>query len=89
MDAIDVINWVASGSGIVAALMVSLNSGEKITGLGFVVFTFSSVLWVTGALIDDETPLAVQNLVLFAINLYGIYRYLWRPARNRSSSSGA
>ncbi|MEM7687470.1 MAG: hypothetical protein AAF291_00480 [Pseudomonadota bacterium] len=83
MDSLEIMRWVASVSGIVAALMVSYNGGAKVTGLGFIVFTLSSIIWVTAALIDGNSPLAVQNIVLLAINIFGIYRYLW-PLRQSS-----
>jgi hypothetical protein len=78
---LDIITWTASLTGIVAALMVATNVSPRVTGWGFVVFTFSSVLWILGALIDDQEPLAIQNVVLFGINLWGIYRYLLRKRK--------
>ena len=36
---IDFLGWFAMASGIIAAVMVSIDAGRKITGWGFVVFT--------------------------------------------------
>ena len=70
------LEWSATLTGIFAAITVSLNLGARITGFGFIVFTVSSLCWVTVALLSRETPLAIQNGVLFIINCIGIYRYL-------------
>ena len=55
--------------------------GQKVTGWAFVVFTVSSLLWVWFAAAEDDHGLLVQNLVLTAINLLGVYRYLIRGKR--------
>lgn len=75
---LDILKWAASLSGMVAAFMVSLDSGRRITGWGFVIFVFSSIAWIVSSFFDDEGALGTQNLVLFAINLFGVYRYLIR-----------
>lgn len=78
MELVEILRWIASISGMIAAIMVALNAGAKITGLGFVLFSGSSLVWITTSLLTGNDPLAVQNVVLFGINLFGIYRYLWR-----------
>lgn len=77
----EILNWFASLTCIVAALLVSINAGRKVSGLGFVVFSISSAAWVAAATMEGESPLALQNMVLLGINLFGVYRYLWRPVR--------
>ena len=72
------LKWFASGSGVIAALMVSLDSGRRVTGYGFVLFLASSVAWISGAALTDDWALGAQNVALFAINLNGVYRYLIR-----------
>lgn len=74
----DVLKWYASLSGIVAAFMVSLDSGRRVTGWGFAIFVSSSIAWIAGALLTDDWALTVQNAALFGINLFGVYRYLFR-----------
>ncbi|MBS0477998.1 MAG: hypothetical protein JSR79_01705 [Proteobacteria bacterium] len=73
-----VLKWLASISGIVAALMVSLDSGRRVTGWGFVIFVESSLCWIAGAALAKDGALGTQNAVLFGINLFGVYRYLIR-----------
>jgi hypothetical protein len=74
----DAIKWSASISGMIAAFMVSLDLGRRTTGWGFVIFVASSIAWFSGAWLTDDWALGTQNTVLFAINLFGVYRYLIR-----------
>jgi hypothetical protein len=78
MELLDILKWFASISGIIAAFMVSLDNGRRVTGWGFALFVASSIAWISGALIDGESALLSQNLVLFGINVFGVYRYLIR-----------
>ena len=77
-----VLKWLASISGIVAALMVSLDLGRRVTGWGFVIFVGSSLCWIAGAALAKDAALGTQNVVLFAVNLLGVYRYLIRKKAN-------
>ena len=72
------LKWFASGSGMIAALMVSLDSGRRVTGWGFVIFLASSLAWIAGAALAQDWALGTQNAVLLGINLLGVYRYLIR-----------
>lgn len=78
MELLDILKWFASISGIIAAFMVSLDNGRRVTGWGFALFVASSIAWISGALIDGESALLSQNAVLFGINIFGVYRYLIR-----------
>ena len=77
---IDTVKWFASISGMAAALMVSFDGGRRLTGWGFVIFVASSIAWFTGAALTGDWALGTQNTVLFAINLFGVYRYLIRKS---------
>lgn len=76
--ATDVLKWGASISGIVAAFMVSLDFGRRVTGWGFALFVASSLCWISGAALTGDWALGTQNVTLFGINLLGVYRYLIR-----------
>jgi hypothetical protein len=78
LELMDVLKWFASISGIIAAFMVSLDNGRRVTGWGFALFVASSIAWISGALLDDEFALLSQNVILFGINIFGVYRYLIR-----------
>lgn len=74
----DIFKWYAAASGTIAAFMVSLDSGRRVTGWGMVLFVTSSIAWITGAFLTKDEPLGVQNMVLLGINSFGVYRYLIR-----------
>lgn len=76
--AVEILKWVASISGMIAALMVASDLGRRVTGWGFVLFTGSSIAWIVAGMLDEEGALATQNVVLFGINLLGVWRYLVR-----------
>ena len=75
---IPALEWFATIGGIIAAFMISLDFGRRVTGWGFVLFAFASIAWIGYGLMDEEGGLLTQNIVLFGINLLGIYRYLIR-----------
>jgi hypothetical protein len=68
MVSAEIIRWSASVSGIIAAIIVALNLGRRATGLGFVVFTASSVTWILAGYMEDLPSLVTQNAVLTAVN---------------------
>ena len=79
---INVLKWFASGSGMIAAAMVSFDAGRKVTGWGFVLFVASAMAWIAGSVLTRDWALGTQNIVLFAINIFGVYRYLIRKKPN-------
>jgi hypothetical protein len=74
----EVIKWTASISGMIAAFMVSLDFGRRVTGWGLVLFSGSAMVWIAGAALTGDWALGTQNVVLLGIDLFGVYRYLWR-----------
>lgn len=73
----------------IAALIVASNFGARITGYGFVVFTIGSVAWALLALITEQSNLLWQNVVLTALNLFGVWRWLGRQARIEEGAAAA
>jgi hypothetical protein len=78
MDWPTIIKWFASISGMVAAMLVSLDWGRRDTGWGMVLFCASAVAWLTGAALTRDWALATQNVVLLGIDILGVWRYLLR-----------
>ena len=74
----DILEWYATISGIIAAFMLAGDFGRRVTGYGFVLFCSMNLAWIGFGLIDETGGLATQNVVLFFINAFGIYRYLIR-----------
>ena len=76
---LDVLQYYGAAAGALAALIVSLDLGRRWTGWAFVIFVSASIaliLW--GFLSKEAEGIGAQNIVLFAINLLGVYRYLIR-----------
>jgi len=70
--------WYGAISGAIAALIVSLNLGQRPTGWAFVIFVTSSIALIAWGFLNDEgLGIGVQNVVLLIINLVGVYRYLF------------
>ena len=88
----ELIRWFATSTGVVAAIVVAGNFGRVVTGIGFVIFTASSVAWVLAGYFEDLPSLVTQNVVLTAINVLGIYRWLilrgQRPPPVRDDRAG-
>lgn len=74
----EILEWYATISGIIAAFMLAGDFGRRVTGFGFVLFCTMNLAWIGFALIDETGGLVTQNIVLFFINAFGIYRYLIR-----------
>ncbi|WP_294290331.1 hypothetical protein [uncultured Sphingomonas sp.] len=72
------LKWFATLTGVTAAFLVSLDSGRRVTGWGFVIFVASAIAWIAGAVLARDWALTSQNGVLLGINLFGMYRYLIR-----------
>ena len=77
------VEWYATISGVIAALMLASDLGRKVTGFGFVLFCTMNVAWIVHAQTQPEGGgLMWQNGILFAVNLLGVYQYLL-SAKNR------
>lgn len=74
---------------MIAAVMTAANLGTRITGWGFVVFTFGSVAWMAVALASGQQNLLLSDGFLTIVNLVGIWRWLGRQARYEDGSRRA
>ncbi|MDQ4418994.1 hypothetical protein OOT33_00840 [Sphingobium sp. DEHP117] len=73
------LQYYGAGAALIAALVVSLDLGRRITGWAFVLFVTSSlalILW--GFFQKDSEGIGWQNVGLLVINCIGVYRYLIR-----------
>ena len=77
-----VLKWTASGGGMIAAALVSLDLGRRVTGWALVLFAASALAWIGGAILTHDAALGTQNVVLLGIDLFGAYRYLIRKKPN-------
>ena len=76
---IDALEWYGAAAGALAALIVSLDVGRRATGWAFVIFVTSSLALISwGFLSEKGEGIGTQNIILFVINVLGVYRYLIR-----------
>ena len=89
MSLAHILEWYATISGIVAALMLAGDFGRRITGFGFILFCTMNVAWIGFAQMDETGGLMWQNIILFAVNLIGVWQYLLSPKNRRKMEAVA
>lgn len=67
--------WTGTGAGIAGALLVAADIPAS--GYGFILFLVSSVCWAWVGIRTRDLPLALLQGVFTAINLLGIWRWLF------------
>ena len=76
---LDILQYYGAGAGAIAALIVILDLGRRWTGFGFVIFVTASIALIGWGFLSGEAEgIGVQNVILFVINVIGVYRYLIR-----------
>ena len=83
------LSWIATAATIFAATITASNLGTRITGYGFVVFTFGSICWLAFGLASDQPALVWTNAALTFLNLFGVWRWLGRQARIEEGGTAA
>lgn len=84
---LDILQYYGAAAGALAALIVSLDLGRRWTGWAFVIFVTASLALIGWGFMNDEGEgIGAQNVVLLAINLIGVYRYLIRKREPRAQA---
>ncbi len=89
MPTAELLEWYATIAGIVAALMLASDLGRKVTGAGFILFCTMNIAWILFAQSEDTGGLMWQNIVLFGVNLIGVWQYLLSPKNRRKMKAVA
>lgn len=80
----DILEWYATISGVVAAIMIAGDFGRRISGFGFILFCTMNIAWIVFAQSQpDGGGLTWQNGILFGVNLLGVWQYLLSPKNRR------
>src|SRR3546814_5249289 len=58
------VQWIAPVTTSIAAVMVALNGGARLTGYGFIVFAIGSIAWSAYGWMTAQDNLLIQNLIL-------------------------
>ena len=84
------LQYYGAGAALIAALVVSLDLGRRITGWAFVLFVTSSVALIGwGFFQKDSEGIGWQNVALLCINLVGVYSHLIRKKPAKRNEGGA
>lgn len=74
---LDALQYYGAGAATLAALVVALDLGRRITGWAFVLFVTSSLALIAWGFMQPESAgIGWQNVVLLVINGVGVWRYL-------------
>lgn len=84
-----IVSWVATIATIFAASLTASNLGARITGYGFIVFTIGSIAWFALGMLTDQPALIYTNIVMTALNLFGVWRWLGRQAKVEQGAEAA
>jgi hypothetical protein len=85
----DIVPWIATGATVLAALMTAANLGSRVTGFGFAVFTLGAIAWIAVGATTHQPALMWTNVVLFVVDLFGVWRWLGRQARVEEGARSA
>jgi len=69
--------------------MTAANLGSRVTGFGFVVFTFGALCWIADAFLTHQPALLGTNGVLLFVDLFGVWRWLGRHAKVEEGARAA
>jgi hypothetical protein len=84
-----VLQYYGAAAATLAALLVSLNLGERWNGWAFVIFVTSSIALIAwGFLQPDSEGIGWQNVALLGINLVGVYSHLIRKRPDGKTGKG-
>ena len=87
MNLAELLEWYATISGIIAAIMLAGDFGRRMTGFGFILFCTMNIAWIAFAQMDDTGWLMWQNIILFGVNLIGVWQYLLSPKNRRKMAA--
>jgi hypothetical protein len=83
------LQYYGAAAATLAALLVSLNLGERWNGWAFVIFVTSSLALIAwGFLQPDSEGIGWQNIALLCINLVGVYSHLIREKPSKQTGKG-
>ena len=87
---LNILQYYGAGSALLAAFIISLNVGTRMTGWAFVIFVTSSIALIAWGFLNDEgAGIGWQNIGLLIINAVGVYRYLLAPSRGKAKPDEA
>jgi hypothetical protein len=81
MDAMMALRTFAAVTAIVAAGLVAANWNARFMVAGFVIFSIAAIAWIADGWLENKTSLVIQNVILLAINILGVWRWFPRAEK--------
>jgi hypothetical protein len=81
MDAMMLLRTFAAATTIIAAALVAANWNARLMVAGFVLFIVAALAWMADGWLEGKASLVIQNVILLAINVLGVWRWLPRAEK--------
>lgn len=84
MDAMMLLRTFAVATTIIAAGLVAANWNARLMIAGFALFILAALAWMADGWLEGKASLVIQNVILLAINVLGVWRWLPRAEKEMS-----
>jgi hypothetical protein len=85
MEELSILRTFAAVTTVIAAALVAANVNARITIAGFMLFIVASLAWMADGWLETKMSLVIQNAILLAINVAGVWR--WFPKAEKEAKS--
>ena len=84
MDAMMLLRTFSAVTTIIAAALVAANWNARVMVAGFAIFIVASLSWMVDGWLEGKASLVIQNVILLAINVLGVWRWFPRAEKEMS-----
>jgi predicted permease len=84
MDTMMLLRTFAAVTTIIAAALVAANWNARVMVAGFLIFIVAALAWMADGWLEGKASLVIQNVILFGINVLGVWRWLPRAEKEMS-----
>ena len=81
MDAMILLRTFAAATTIIAAGLVAANWNARLMIAGFALFILAALAWMADGWLEGKASLVIQNVILLAINILGVWRWFPRAEK--------
>jgi hypothetical protein len=81
MDTMMLLRTFAAATTIIAAGLVAANWNARVMVAGFALFIVAALAWMADGWLEGKASLVIQNVILLAINVLGVWRWLPRAEK--------
>ena len=84
MDAMMLLRTFAAAITVIAAALIAANRNARVMVAGFALFIVAALAWMADGWLEGKASLVIQNVILLAINVLGVWRWLPRTEKEMS-----